>query len=71
MSLPPTLNNEVKETFSEMEGILCEILQNIFSTGIEQGELKNQPIDDLVASFLCLMDGVFLELIYYQETKFK
>ncbi|MGE7905810.1 TetR/AcrR family transcriptional regulator [Peribacillus sp. NPDC094092] len=71
LSLPPTLNNEVKETFSEKEEKLSEILRGIFSIGIEQGDIKDQPIDDLVASFLCLMDGVFLELIYYQELKFK
>ncbi|UTG85748.1 TetR/AcrR family transcriptional regulator [Bacillus paranthracis] len=71
--LPPTLNDEVKETFSEMEEILCEMLESIFSEGIRQGVLKNQPVDDLVASFLCVMDGVFLELLYYQhqEDKFK
>lgn len=71
--LPPTLNDEVKETFSEMEEVLGEMLESIFSEGIRQGVLKNQPIDDLIVSFLCLMDGIFLELLYYQhqEDKFK
>ncbi|SIS02043.1 transcriptional regulator, TetR family [Peribacillus simplex] len=71
--LPPTLNDEVKETFSEMEEVLGGMLESIFSEGIRQGVLKNQPIDDLIASFLCLMDGIFLELLYYQhqEDKFK
>ncbi|PLR95743.1 TetR/AcrR family transcriptional regulator [Bacillus sp. T33-2] len=71
MSLPPTLNDEVKQTFSEMEELLYEILSEIFSKGIERGEIKDQPVDDLIASFLCVMDGVFLELLYYQEDKFK
>lgn len=71
MSLPPALTNEVKEIFEEMEKILCEILQDIFSDGIKKGEIKNQPVDDLTVSFICLMDGVFLELIYYQEAKFR
>lgn len=69
--LPPTLNEEVKQTFSETEGVLCEILTEIFTEGIKLGQLKDQPIDDLVASFLCLMDGIFLELLYYDEAKFK
>ncbi|TCP31339.1 TetR family transcriptional regulator [Scopulibacillus darangshiensis] len=69
--LPPTLNDDVRETFSEMEVVLSELLRDIFSKGIEQEVLKNQPVDDLIASFLCLMDGIFLELIYYQEAKFK
>ncbi|TDK58215.1 TetR/AcrR family transcriptional regulator [Bacillus salipaludis] len=70
--LPPTLNDEVRKTFSEIEDMLSQMLKGIFSEGIRQGVLKNQPIDDLIASFLCLMDGIFLELLYHsQEEKFK
>ncbi|GIN87481.1 TetR family transcriptional regulator [Heyndrickxia sporothermodurans] len=69
--LAPTLNSEIQETFSEMEKDLCKLLENTFASGIEKEEIKNQPIEDLIASFLCLMDGIFLELIYYQEDKFK
>ncbi|WP_349729945.1 TetR/AcrR family transcriptional regulator [Peribacillus frigoritolerans] len=71
--LPPTLNDEVKEMFNEIDEVFGEMLENIFSEGIRQGVLKNQPIDDLIASFLCLMNGIFLEFLYYhhQEDKFK
>lgn len=71
MSLPPALTDEVKGIFEEMETLLCDILQKIFTEGIRKHEIKNQPVDDLVAAFLCVMDGVFLELIYYQEEKFR
>ncbi|WP_313799629.1 TetR/AcrR family transcriptional regulator [Cytobacillus sp.] len=69
--LPPTLNDEVKEIFSEMEEALCDVIKGIFSEGIEKGQLKKQSIDDLTASFLCLMDGIFLEMHYYQYHTFK
>lgn len=71
MSLPPTFNDEVQETFREMEQQLCEILYDIFVDGIRKKKIKDQSADDLVASFLCVMDGIFLELIYYSEEKFK
>ncbi len=69
--LPPTLTDELKETFSEMEDVLCDVLKDIFSQGIAQGVIKDQPVDDLIASFLCLMDGMFWELLLYHEDKFK
>ncbi|MES5955810.1 TetR/AcrR family transcriptional regulator [Bacillus fungorum] len=71
--LPLSLNDEAKETFSRMEEILGEMLQSIFWEGMEKGVLKKQPIENLIASFLCLMDGIFLELLYYhhQEDKLK
>lgn len=69
--LPPALNEEVKGIFGEMEGALCEALKKIFTEGMESGLLKNQPINDLNASFLCLMDGIFLELNYYHEDMFR
>ncbi|WP_257347424.1 TetR/AcrR family transcriptional regulator [Pseudalkalibacillus decolorationis] len=69
--LPLNLNEEVKRIFNDMEEFHYEILLDIFSKGIEQGILKDQPRDDLIASFLCLMDGIFLELFYYQEDKFQ
>ncbi|MED1469227.1 TetR/AcrR family transcriptional regulator [Bacillus salipaludis] len=71
LSFPPTFNQEVKDTFNELEQHLCEILHEIFLDGINKREIKNQPLDDLVASFLCVMDGVFLELIYYPEDKYR
>ncbi|MEQ6353480.1 TetR/AcrR family transcriptional regulator [Lysinibacillus sp. M3] len=69
--LPPTLNDKVKNIFNEMEEMLFEVLETIFSEGIEQGIIKDQPVDDLIASFNCLMDGLFLELLFYTEAKFR
>ncbi|WP_028776100.1 TetR/AcrR family transcriptional regulator [Shimazuella kribbensis] len=69
--LPPALTDELKITFSEMEDILCNILKDIFSQGITQGVVKDQSVDDLIASFLCLIDGIFWELLIYPVDKFK
>ncbi|MFF3102341.1 TetR/AcrR family transcriptional regulator [Viridibacillus arvi] len=69
--LPHELNDDIKKTFNEKEEFYYEILLGIFTRGIEQGEIKRQPVEDLIASFLCLMDGIFLELYYYEEDKFK
>lgn len=68
--LPPTLNSEIQKTFSEMEKDLCEMLESIFTEGMKREEIKAEPIEDLIASFLCMMDGLFLELLYYREEKF-
>jgi AcrR family transcriptional regulator len=69
--LPPNLNDEVSKIFQDIEGLHSEILGEVFSKGMEEGVLKKQSLEDLVVSFLCLMDGIFLELFYYQEEKFK
>ncbi|WP_277585070.1 TetR/AcrR family transcriptional regulator [Psychrobacillus antarcticus] len=65
------LNDDVKKVFYDMEAFHYEILLRIFSQGVKQSIIRDQPVDDLIVSFLCLMDGIFLELFYYEEDKFK
>src|SRR5690625_3927906 len=47
-----------------------DILREIFNRGIANHEIKKKPIDDLITHFLCIMDGLFLELHYYDYDTF-
>ena len=68
---PPTsLQEEVSEYFLKIEEYERDILREIFNRGIANHEIKKKPIDDLITHFLCIMDGLFLELHYYDYDTF-
>ncbi|NOU93876.1 TetR family transcriptional regulator [Paenibacillus sp. LMG 31456] len=72
MLFPPAfLQEQIHRKFLETESTLTDSLQKIFTEGIRKGTIKEEPIEDLVASYLCLMDGSFLQLFYYGKEYFE
>ncbi|TDF91851.1 TetR/AcrR family transcriptional regulator [Paenibacillus piri] len=71
MLFPPAfLQERMHRQFLEAERALIDSLQAIFTAGIHEGIIKEEPVEDLVASYLCLMDGCFLQLYYYGKEPF-
>jgi AcrR family transcriptional regulator len=71
MLFPPSfLQEQLHRRFIESERTLKDQLQMIFFAGIQEGMIREEPIEDLVASYLCLMDGCFLQLFYYGRDHF-
>lgn len=72
MMFPPaTLEDKLRERFGETEGMLTREILSLLTEGIETGVIENHPIEDLLDSFLCLMDGLFLQMFYYDEKKYE
>ncbi|MDF2959994.1 MAG: TetR family transcriptional regulator [Paenibacillus sp.] len=72
MLFPPAfLQEQMNRQFIETERTLTDSLQAIFMEGIQKGTIKEEPVEDLVASYLCLMDGCFLQLFYYGKEHFE
>lgn len=67
---PPIIQVEVSEYFSDLEKLERAILHQIFETGLETGEIQNRDTYELVTAFLCLMDGLFLQIQYYDKETF-
>ncbi|WP_028548884.1 TetR/AcrR family transcriptional regulator [Paenibacillus sp. UNC451MF] len=72
MLFPPTfLQEQLQQKFIEIEHMFTAPLHDIFSTGIQKGLIRDEPVEELLASYLCLMDGCFLQLFYYGRPQFE
>lgn len=68
MLFPPDfLQEQIREKFINSEEGLSEILREVFMTGIEAGVLREEKIEALIAAYYCLIDGVFLQMSYYDK----
>lgn len=67
---PPFLHEEITENFIKIEKMESELLRDVFEEGIRNKEIQPRNVQDMVTAFLCLMDGVFLEMQYYGEQEF-
>lgn len=66
MLFPPKgLEGRVQEEFIKSDRYLANLLNNIFTSAIKKGEVREIEVQSLIANFLCLMDGLFTQLFYY------
>lgn len=68
---PESTRTSLHDIFMREEDILSELLSGIFKQGITEGTIEKRSLDELLASYFCLMDGVFLQLFYYSTEEFK
>ncbi|MCZ8515534.1 TetR/AcrR family transcriptional regulator [Paenibacillus filicis] len=64
---PAALKEKLLERFEESEKRLNVLLKQIFQDGLRSGHLRTaESADDLVMSFYCLLDGMFIQQFYYR-----
>jgi AcrR family transcriptional regulator len=64
---PEGLGNLVREEFLKSDLLLSNVLEEIFQIGIQNGEVRKVEVKELLLSYLCLMDGLFAQLFYYDR----
>jgi len=70
MIFPPEhLRHILNEKFLGSEKSFSSILRTIFTEGIEKKEIREGKIENLIMSYFCLIDGVFMEFSYYGKEK--
>jgi AcrR family transcriptional regulator len=70
MIFPPKhLKHILNERFLSSEASFSSILHAIFLEGIEKKEIRPGNIENLIMSYLCLIDGIFIEFSYYGPEK--
>lgn len=67
---PDSLRDALHDIFMREEDMLSDLLTGIFKQGIKEGTIVNHRMEDLLASYFCLLDGVFLQLFYYSAEAF-
>lgn len=68
---PEALELKLREKFLSSEAALTDILKEIFLEGIENETIKKEEIDNLIISYLCLIDGLFVQIQYYGKDEIK
>ncbi|MEK3731635.1 MULTISPECIES: TetR/AcrR family transcriptional regulator [Paenibacillus] len=64
---PDFLLDRMQEAFGRFDTMLSDIIREIMQEGLERGELAVVPIENLVDSYLTLMDGLSIQYYYYQS----
>ncbi|AZS13955.1 TetR/AcrR family transcriptional regulator [Paenibacillus lutimineralis] len=63
---PPTfLKETIEEAFLQSDELLTNIIEQLIKQGIEEGVIREQPVQLLVDAFLNLMDGLSMQYFYY------
>ncbi len=66
---PESLKEQLNAQFILSEEALSAILHTIIKDGMEKGEIRTTNIEDVIISYYCLIDGIFIELSYYGKEK--
>lgn len=62
--------SSIHEQFLQTETYTTDILSKIFNKGLENDEIPPQPIEPLIDSYYCLIDGLFVQRFFYSSTDF-
>ncbi|MGR3764629.1 TetR/AcrR family transcriptional regulator [Rossellomorea sp. NS-SX7] len=68
---PLQFKDMIEEKFFQFEEAITSILSGIYEDAVDMAALREVDKNDFVASFLCLVDGIFLEHHYYSEDIFQ
>ncbi|WP_044336715.1 TetR/AcrR family transcriptional regulator [Rossellomorea aquimaris] len=68
---PEVFKDLIQKQFIYFEQVTTAILVSIYQEGLKQELFSEIKEDEFIASFLCLVDGVFLEHHYYTEEIFR
>lgn len=72
MLFPPDfLRDQIRDKFLHSESTLSHILEGIFLEGINQGVIRQTNVDELIHAYYCLIDGIILEMSYYEKESMK
>jgi len=62
---PAFLKPTIEEAFLQSDELLTKIIEQLIVQGIEEGVIREQPVQMLVDAFLNLMDGLSMQYFYY------
>ena len=62
---PPFLHETIEKAFLQSDELLTQIITGFIEQGLQKGEIRDQPAQLLVDSFLNVMDGLCMQYFYY------
>ena len=72
MLFPPNdLASALQDEFLASEEALTALIADLFRAGIASGIIRGETVEDLMASYYCLIDGLFVQMFYYKKEDFE
>ncbi|ABO51517.1 transcriptional regulator, TetR family [Desulforamulus reducens MI-1] len=68
---PEFLKEKLQEKIIFYEKTMSEMVTAIFNKGIINGEIQPRNVEDLLGTFICLIDGMFMESHYYTRQHYQ
>ncbi|MEK8132193.1 TetR/AcrR family transcriptional regulator [Paenibacillus filicis] len=68
---PAALEEQLRAQFVGSEEVMHTALDKIFEEGMGSEQIRRESLDNLRASFYCVMDGLFLQNYYYRREDWK
>lgn len=62
---PDSLKEKLSMKFLEAEALLSGVVTSIFTDGIKAGIIRPTNIETLLATYYCILDGMFMQINYY------
>ncbi|GIO52210.1 TetR/AcrR family transcriptional regulator [Paenibacillus cineris] len=62
---PDFLKETIEKAFLQADELLTQAVERWIVQGIEEGAVREQPVQQLVDAFLNLMDGLSMQYFYY------
>lgn len=64
---PAFLQETIEKAFLLSDEMLTKIIEGLIVQGMEDGSVRDQPVQPLVDSFLNVMDGLSMQYFYYSS----
>ncbi|MGN7358274.1 TetR/AcrR family transcriptional regulator [Paenibacillus sp. SAF-054] len=64
---PAFLKETIEKAFLLSDEMLTKIIESLIVQGMEEGSIRDQPVQPLVDSFLNVMDGLSMQYFYYSS----
>lgn len=68
---PEFLRVHVLQQIGRMELVSSAMYRQLFEEGMDNGEIKRRPIEEALAAYYCLIDGLSVQLMLYDSKKLK
>ncbi|WP_310832425.1 TetR/AcrR family transcriptional regulator [Paenibacillus pedocola] len=68
---PPFFKEVLLEQISMMEQRSAVFYRSIFEEGMMKGEIRRQQADSLLSAYYCLLDGIAMQMFFYEEEEFE
>lgn len=67
---PPFLEEKIRNEINKMEQESSELYRTVFVEGIQTNVIKKQELENLLAAFYCLIDGISMQMFFYDTDEF-
>ncbi|KEO84627.1 TetR/AcrR family transcriptional regulator [Tumebacillus flagellatus] len=70
MHPPLQFKDRIRRVVTEVDRMICSRLAAILAQGVEQNIIRDQNLEELTQTYLCLVDGYTFGLMFYDDDSY-